>query len=58
MTSDFSIHAMQPNTLHIDCECIILAQKSIDLEIDITHALENTDTIIVNGIKFTRSTIE
>ena len=47
---------LKPNTLVLNCEEIILAQKSIGFEIDIQDKLDYIDIVIINGIEFVKKT--
>lgn len=42
----------RPLTTVINCKKIIIAQKSIGVEIDVSENFERTDTIIVNGVEY------
>ena len=47
---------LRPSTLVINCNQIFLRTKEIELEIEITRgALEKTNAIIINGIKFIKN---
>jgi hypothetical protein len=46
---------LQPVTLNIDCETIILNKKDLDISFKLEAAkMENFDRIIINGITFVR----
>lgn len=45
---------MIPNTMVINCESIKIADAAIELEIDVTDAMKNTDKLIINGNEFIR----
>ena len=46
---------LQPVTLHIDCETIILNKRDLDISFKLEAAkIENFDRIIINGITFVR----
>ena len=57
--TDFTINTTDPNSnsIVISCERIILAQKSIGIELDISKNMETIEVIEINGIKFRRETI-
>lgn len=43
-----------PKSLVINCEKIVLEQKSLGIVIDISANIDNIDTVEINGIKFIR----
>ena len=46
---------LQPVTLNIDCETIILNKKDLDISFKLEAAkMENFDKLIINGITFVR----
>lgn len=53
-TSNLNIATFQPRSIVIGCDKIVLAQNSIGIDIDVTLSLEHFDTIIINGVEFTR----
>lgn len=51
----YAVGSLKPNTIVINCEKIIIAQKSVGIEIEATrNILDKADTIIVNGIEFVK----
>ena len=50
---------LQPVTLSIDCETIILNKRDLDISFKLESAkIENFDRIIINGITFVREKID
>lgn len=45
----------EPHTHIINCKRIVLAQKSVGVEIDVTEAMKNIKNIVVNGVEFRRA---
>lgn len=44
-----------PTTLQVECDTIILRERSMDLVIDVpTEKIKAIDYLILNGIKFSR----
>lgn len=49
------LNELQPVTLSIDCETIILNKRDLDISFKLESAkIENFDRIIINGITFAR----
>ena len=43
-----------PKSLIINCEKIVLEQKSLGITVDISENIDNIDTVEINGAKFVR----
>lgn len=43
-----------PKSLVINCEKIVLEQKSLGITVDISENIDNIDTVEINGAKFVR----
>ena len=43
-----------PKSLVINCEKIVLEQKSLGITVDISENIDNIDTVEINGTKFVR----
>ena len=52
----FAIDFIGPNSksLVINCEKIVLEQKSLGVIVDISENIDNIDTVEINGVKFVR----
>lgn len=45
----------QPSTVIIGCKRILICEKTLDIEIDISNSIKKIDKIIVNGMEFIRT---
>lgn len=54
--ADFTVGYAEPTSksLVINCEKILLEQKSLGITVDISESIDNIDTVEINGAKFVR----
>ena len=51
----YTLKCTGPTTLQVECDTIILRERSMDLIIDVpTETIKSIDYLILNGIKFSR----